>query len=224
MEFNWTEAEASLAGALALEPMNGRVLNHLSFVLQAAGRNEEAVELIERAVTADPLNLFIRAEFCWRLLHAQRFRRVIEEANRILARSPTFARAYELLGNSYQFLGDLDAAHNANHRGFELAGRPAWFLEAHDRGYETGGFKGAKRELLTAIRHHDDGSISHAVRAIWSCDADEPEEALVELNHALRRRNPIIVLIGTSPEFDCVRSDPRFQDLLREINWPGLER
>jgi tetratricopeptide (TPR) repeat protein len=203
--------------------MNGRVINHLSFVVQAAGRSEEALELIERAVTADPLNLFMRAEFAWRLFHARRFRRVIEEANRILARDPGFARAYEVLGGAYWSLGDLGAAHKAYRHGYELAGRPAWFLEAHDRGYEAGGLKGARRELLAAIRQHDDGSISHAVRAIWSCDAEEPEEALIELNHALRRRNPLMVMIGTSPAFDCVRSEPRFEELLRKVNWPGLK-
>ena len=53
--------------------------------------------------------------------------------------------------------------------------------------------------------------------------AEQPEEALVELNHALRRRDPGILLIGTWPMQDCVRSDPRFQELLRKINWPRLQ-
>ena len=54
-------------------------------------------------------------------------------------------------------------------------------------------------------------------------DGREPDE-LVELNHALRKRDPRIVSLGIGPMFDCVRSDPRFQDLLRQISWPGLEK
>jgi hypothetical protein len=120
-------------------------------------------------------------------------------------------------------VGDLGAAHEAFRQYHKLTGRPSWFLEAVDRGYERDGFKGHMRELLTAIREHDDGSISHEVRANIACMGDQPEEALVELNHALRQRDPLVFMIGTWPMVDCVRSDPRFQELLRKINWPGLE-
>ena len=143
--------------------------------------------------------------------------------NRIIEMAPGFAFAYDLLGSSYWLLGDLDAAYNAYYQYHERTGRPAWFLEAAARGYKQGGFRGHGRELLAAIREHDDGSISHVVRAVIACAAEEPEDALVELNHALRRRDPKVLHIGKWPHLDCVRSDPRFQDLLREINWPGLE-
>jgi TolB-like protein/Tfp pilus assembly protein PilF len=222
-KFDWVEAEASLSRALALEPMNVHVIEDFSWFLQCSGRIEEGLELRKRAVSADPLNPETRAGFGWALYSARRFRRVIEEANRILERDPGFARAHDLLGNIYWSLGDLEAAHKAWRRYHELTGRPSWFQDAIDRGYEQGGFKGHGRELLAAIRQHDDGSISHAVRAMIACLAEQPEEALVELNHALRKRDPGLLQIGIHPMLDCVRSDPRFQEVLRKINWPGLE-
>jgi len=222
MEFEWVETEASFSRALALEPMNVRVIESFSWFLQSSGRIEEGLELMERAVAVDPLSPEIHTWFGWRLFDARQFRRAIEEASHILERDPGFARAYEILGASYWLLGDLEAANKAWHRYEELTGRPVWYLDAAERGYEQDGVKGRNRELLTAIREHDDGSISHAVRAMMACMAEEPEEALVELNHALRRRDPLIVAICMSPTLDCVRSDPRFDDLLRKINWPGL--
>jgi tetratricopeptide (TPR) repeat protein len=179
---------------------------------------------MKRAVAADPLNPVTRTAFGWRLNFTRRFRRAIEEANKILERDPGFAAAYELLGNSTGMLGDLDTAHQAYRRYYELAGRPAWYLEAADRGYEQNGFQGHTRAVLAAIREHDDGSISHLVRAFYACFGGEPDEAIVELDHAIRRRDSLVIVIGTAPYFDCVRSDPRFQDLLRKINWPGLEK
>ncbi len=56
-----------------------------------------------------------------------------------------------------------------------------------------------------------------------ACGGGQPDEALVELNHALRKRDPLMSLIGVWPQNDCVRDDPRFRELLRAINWPGLE-
>jgi tetratricopeptide (TPR) repeat protein len=223
MEFEWVETEASLSRALALEPMNVHVIQDLARFLQYSGRIEEGLALTRRAVAADPMNPRVRTEYGWRLFIARQFRPIIEEANRILERDPSFAEAHELLGASYWFLGDLEAANMAWHRTEELAGRPAWYLEAAERGYEKDGVKGRNKEVLAAIREHDDGSISHAVRAVIACLAEEPEEALVELDHALRRGDPFIVSIGASPWYDCVRSDPRYQELLREINWPRLE-
>jgi len=223
MEYDWAETEASLSRALALEPMNVGVISAFSWFLQCSGRVEEGLELMERAVAIDPLNVLTRTGFGWRLFQARRFERAIEEANRILERDPDFAIAYDLLGASHWLLGDLEASHDAFRQYNELAGRPAWHQEAYVRGYEQGGPKGAEKELLAAIREHDDGGISFVVRAITACQAGEPEEALVELNHALRRRDPFIVSIGAQPMLDCVRSDPRFQELLHKINWPGLE-
>jgi TolB-like protein/Tfp pilus assembly protein PilF len=223
MEFEWVETEASFSRALALEPTNVPVMNTFAWFLQCSGRIEEGLELMKRAVAADPVNLATRLDLGRRLYQARRFGRVIEEANRILKMDPGFAKGYDLLREAQWSLGDLEAAHKAWRRQSELTGLPGWYLEAIDRGYEKGGFKGAKRELLAAIRQNDDGSISHAVRAMIACEGEEPEEALAELNQALRRRSPLALMIGTWPLYDCVRSDPRFQDLLRKINWPGLE-
>jgi class 3 adenylate cyclase/TolB-like protein/Tfp pilus assembly protein PilF len=223
MEFDWVETEASLSRALALEPMNVHVIGAYSWFLQCSGRIEEGLELMKRAVAADPVNLVTRMEFGWRLYTARRFERVIEESNQMLKIDPGFARAYDLLASSYAALGDLEASHDAYGRYEKLTGRPPWFLQAADRGYKQGGFKGRSSELLATVRRHDDGTISHVVRAFMACGAQEPGEAFVELNHALRRRDPIIVSIGVFPQIDCVRADPRFEELLRKINWPGLD-
>jgi TolB-like protein/Tfp pilus assembly protein PilF len=220
MEFEWVETEASLSRALALEPTNVHVIHYFASFLRFSGRASEGLALIRRAMAADPMNLVTRAEYGWHLFDARQFRQAVEEANRILERDPNFSEAYELLGNSHWLLKDFEVAHNAWSRYDELAGRPAWYLEAAERGYERGGVKGRTREVLTAIREHDDGSISHAARAMMACIVDEPEEALAELNHAVRRRDPLIVVIGASPMLDCVRSNPRFDDLLRRIGFP----
>ena len=147
MEFDWDQSEPLFSRALALEPTNVFVIEEFSWFLQCAGRVEEGLELMKRAVAADPLNPITRGGLGWKLYFTRRFRRVIEEANRILERDPSFAWAYDLLGSSYWQLGDLEASHKAWRRYHELTGRPAWFLKAFDRGYEQGGFKGAKREL-----------------------------------------------------------------------------
>ena len=40
------------------------------------------------------------------------------------------------------------------------------------------------------------------------------------LNKAFDERTGVATLLKVSPEFDDLHSDPRFQDLLRRINYP----
>ncbi|MHC4932604.1 MAG: adenylate/guanylate cyclase domain-containing protein, partial [Planctomycetota bacterium] len=141
MDFEWVETEASLSRALALEPMNVHVIRDFAWFLQWAGRFEEALALMRRAVAADPLNLVIRQAYGWTLYDARRFRLAIPEANRILERDPSFAEAHDLLGASHRELGDYEASYHAFRQMIDLAGRPPWFVDAWQRGYEQGGFK-----------------------------------------------------------------------------------
>ncbi len=138
----------------------------------------------------------------------------------MLEEDPGFARAYDLLGSGYWALGDLEAALPAYREYDALTGRPKWYLDAFAEGAS---FREGDRLLLAAVREHDDDGISHGVRAYFACYGGEPDEALVELNHAFRKRDPLMSQIGVSPQLDCARDDPRFRELLRAINWPGLE-
>ena len=93
-----------------------------------------------------------------------------------------------------------------------------WDLDAWERAYQSGGLRGSATEMLASYR---DAGFTYTLRAQVACLAGRPEDALVELTQN-SLEEPMMQMIGTWPAFDCVRSDPRFQDLLRKINWPGL--
>lgn len=59
------------------------------------------------------------------------------------------------------------------------------------------------------------------VIAAFCATIGETDETFAWLERGYRDRDPLMVLLKAHPWFDPMRSDPRFQDLLRRINYPG---
>jgi hypothetical protein len=55
--------------------------------------------------------------------------------------------------------------------------------------------------------------------ALHSALIGETEEAMTWLERAYEERHPLVILAKVDPRLDPLRSDPRFQDLLRRIGF-----
>jgi hypothetical protein len=65
------------------------------------------------------------------------------------------------------------------------------------------------------------GAFGLACTIAWlSALIGETEEAMTWLERAYEERDPLLVNAKTDPRLDPLRSDPRFQDLLRRIGFP----
>ena len=51
---------------------------------------------------------------------------------------------------------------------------------------------------------------------------DEKDAAIDWLNKALQERDPQIIFVGLDPEFESLRTETRFLDLLHQMNVPLL--
>ena len=56
--------------------------------------------------------------------------------------------------------------------------------------------------------------------AMMYAHADEKDEAFHWLDTAYDERDPLLVYLNVSPDFDDLRPDFRFQVLLRRMNFP----
>jgi tetratricopeptide (TPR) repeat protein len=62
--------------------------------------------------------------------------------------------------------------------------------------------------------------ISGAVRALYHLGLGERERALTELERAYADRSWLVTLLKVDPLYDELRSEPRFQSLLRRLQFP----
>jgi hypothetical protein len=59
--------------------------------------------------------------------------------------------------------------------------------------------------------------------AVLYAMAGENDQAFEWLEKCLEERNPQMPYLGASVEFEALRSDPRFKELLRKMNLPIAE-
>jgi hypothetical protein len=62
--------------------------------------------------------------------------------------------------------------------------------------------------------------VSRYQLALIHCNLGEREEALAELEQSLAGGEGWLVWLGVEPQFDSLRQEPRYQELLQRTNNP----
>ncbi len=96
------------------------------------------------------------------------------------------------------------------------------FREALERGNEEGGWQAGVRAWRSqTIRTATRGAFGLAYPiALHSAVIGETDEAMTWLERAYEQRESLLLNAKVDPRLDPLRSDPRFDDLLRRIGFP----
>jgi TolB-like protein/class 3 adenylate cyclase len=220
-EWRWAEAEEELRRAVDLSPSDPIVNNRYGLYLTAIGRHDEALPLLQTAVDVDPTSLHWRSDKALTLFEARDYERAVEEYLKILEVDPGFFFALMVLPWAY-IEQDLNAeafdAWVAFHR---ATGRDQRWLNEFQQGYRDAGIRGALRFWLEADTAR---AKTEYVDPVWlttiSAYLGETDVAFALLERLHRARSPHLPQIIRSKTFDPLRSDPRFDDLVRRIGFP----
>ena len=93
--------------------------------------------------------------------------------------------------------------------------------EAQQRGWAEGGTEGAVRAVLEVQTElASQGLYSPVAIAVAYTWLGEVDQAIAWLERAYEAREAVLYSLKANPLADPLRSDPRFQDLLRRIGFP----
>lgn len=105
------KAIAELKKAIALSPNDAELLTGLGYILNYAGKPEEAIGLVKKAMRLNPM---YPAYYLWELGHAYfimgRYEEAIETLKRVLDSNSDFMPAHLLLAASYSEIGREEEA------------------------------------------------------------------------------------------------------------------
>jgi tetratricopeptide (TPR) repeat protein len=217
-DWDFPGARRAYERALQLTPSDPYALSeYAEYLLLVEGRTDEALDLAERLLHVAPLDVFWRGRRVYHFYLARQYERALEEAERVRGLDPGFA-SVEFV-QIYAVVGRLDEAHRAAMALWERGGAPLdWMAEAQQRGWTEGGWEGSWRAWLEPATSAE--GFSPVVIAGVYCMIGETDEPFAWLERSYRERDPPILTVKASPIWDPLRSDPRFQDLLRRIGFP----
>jgi TolB-like protein/Flp pilus assembly protein TadD len=217
-------AEREFRRAIALDPNYPSVRHSYGILLAAMGRLDEAVEQKRKAVELDPLAQQPSNSLGYTLLAAGRFEEARAAFGNALELDSAKWRAHAGLGAFYAATGQLEESVRAYARAVALAGAETYPRAYLARALALSGRKDEARQLLAELRAEATRSGIHdPTVAIVFLSLDDTDAALEWLERSYRQRHPQLRFMGgnTSPGFEALDGDPRYQDLLRRVGLPG---
>ena len=218
-DWGWASAEKEYKRALALNPGYATAHHWYAWHLMVMGRNGEGIAELKKAESLDPLSLIISADLADALCIARRYDESVQQSQKTIAMDPYFAVAHYQLGQVLEQKHEYDKAIAEFRRAIELSGGNTTFESNLANAYAVSGRKEQAMKIVKDLesRRSQDSSTDSNIALIYVGLGDNAR-AMIWLNKAFEARfNPSIL---PRPVFDPLRSDPRFQDLLRQASAP----
>jgi DNA-binding winged helix-turn-helix (wHTH) protein/TolB-like protein/tetratricopeptide (TPR) repeat protein len=216
-DWDWPAAEKQFKRALELTPGDPEIHHMYAHYLSAMGRLPEALAESQRLLELDPLSPASRNHLGWHYLYAHEFDLAIEQYKLVLALDPNFAEAHRQLAEAYSEKGRFDEAVDEMNRRFDLIGRGDEVPELR-KAYSAFGWKGFwKRRLQFTIERSKHAYMSPSGTASIYVELRDTPEALSWLERAYREHDHDLVYLKVDHTWDNLRSEPRFQELLRRM-------
>ena len=218
-DWDWDGAEQEYKRAIALNPGYATAHHWYAWHLIVVGRNNEALAELRKAESLDPLSPIISADLADALSVAHLYEESVQQSRKTLEMHPYFAVAHYQLGQVFAQKHMYDDAIAELQRAIELAGGNAAFDSQLAYAYANSGRSNEAMKIvkdLEARPGRPSSTDSHI--ALIYVGLGDHDQAISWLNKAHQARfNPSILM---RPAFDPLRSDVRFQDLLRRIGLP----
>ena len=216
--WDWPQAESEFKRAIELNPSYSAGHRLYSALLVSLGRHEQAWEQINRAMRTDPLSLPNNAEVVRTLYYARDYDRAIEQAKKAIQLDPDYYRTHFWLARVYAQKGMHTEAIAESEK--TLKAMPDSNVGLTELAYSlaTGGRQREARKILQRLEERSNRDFVPAYNlAVIHIALNEPGKALDYLQKGYQERDWAFMVLAVEPRLDPLRSDPHFQDLVRQV-------
>ncbi len=219
-EWDWRGAETALKRAIELSPGNAQAHQGYALFLSRQGRHAEARAEIERGRQLDPLSVATSDRVAFVAFMARDYDRAIRQYRMTLDMDPNYVRALRELAMVYAKVGKHAEAAEAARRAASLSSDNHTLSNLGMIHGLVGQTKSARQALDQLMDRSKRGYVAPINMAVVHIGLNQKDQAFEWLSKACDDHVGRLVNLKVLPIFDPLRSDPRFQDLLRRMNFP----
>jgi TolB-like protein/DNA-binding winged helix-turn-helix (wHTH) protein len=217
--WDWDGAGSEFQRALEIDPKDVNTHQWRAVLLAKIGRFKEATAEIAIAKELDPLSLPVATSEGEILRYARRYDEAIEELRRAIDLEPSFKFTHAELARIYELKGMFREAASEWSRVGALSGSTEVGPYAAVR--DAAGYKHAMQLWLEHLQEESKREYVSPIDLVAAyARLGNAGQTLAWLEEAYRQRHPGLSSLKVEPLFDFLRSNPRFQDLLRRMNFP----
>lgn len=216
-EWDWTGAEKEFRSAIEFNPNSAIAHQWFGDYLANMNHFEEGLRETRRAQELDPLSLIINTTIGWQFYLNRQNDQAVDQLHKVLDIDPRFAPARRILEEVYAQMGKHKEAVAEREKALSLSGSPE-LAASLEQDFAKSGYRGVLQnwlEGLTEISKHSFVS-PYSIAEAYIRIGDK-EKAIEWLEKAFEEHDSGLVSLSVEPMFDPVRSDIRFQEILRRM-------
>ena len=214
--WEWTGAEREFKRAIELNPSLSGAHHGYSAYLSDRGRHDEAGFEINRARELDPLSLYVNLGVGVRLWVARQYDQAIDAFKKTLDMDQSFAPAHVWLGYAYAAKRMYPQAIERFQKYIQLSGDDPSIEVSLGKAYALAGQR-EKAQVILKRLETTKKYVSPEELANLYVQLGEREKAFASLEKAYVAHDLQLQYLGSEPDLDPLRSDPRFGDLMRRV-------
>jgi TolB-like protein/Tfp pilus assembly protein PilF len=226
-EYDWAGAEREFRRAIELNPSYALARFWYAQCLYAAQRFEEAVTQAQFAQQLDPGSPLVNTHAGAAYFFVGRVEEAMASWQKALELDPGYPGASILLATSYVTLGMTQQAIATLQEALIFRDRDPVLLGALAHAYARAGRREEALKLVGELKRLDvrleaERRSIPRFPFIWAyAGLGDKEQAFAWLEKAYQERRARMYLLNVDPLLDPLRSDPRFQDLVRRVGLPS---
>ncbi len=220
--WDWAGAEVELQRAIDLDPSSSDVHAAYGFYLLTVGRADPAIQQYRRVLELDPLTPGRTINVGIALYYAGRHEESIAQLKRALELDPTDGWARMMLGSNYARRLDYPEAVAECDRAVEGLPEDPNVLAVCGRVYGLAGRRPQALAILDRLKSLSERRYVDPYNMAWVYDGMGDDDSTMSwLERSYVERSAGMCGVASELWSDDLRTDVRFQDLVRRMNYPA---
>ena len=220
-DWDWKKAKESLEKSIELNPNYSYGYHGLAWYWVVAGRLENAIDTMKTAMKLDPLSHVFNCSLATMYWYSGQYDKALEQRKKSLELAPGFVTA--LIGQAEQYLSMsmYQQAIESIQQAIDIGGRTPRLVALLGKAYVLSGMTSEAEILLRELQEKDwNEYVSPIYFAEFYANLGDIDEAFEWLNKAYEKRYPMMPFLRVDSSLEPLRSDPRFDRLLKQMNYP----